>query len=628
MKRLRLIGLMTLATGLLGLFAMAETKKVTEPDMEESKVTMIVIVDSITGEPIYPANFDVSSYFDDDEQYDDDSLDEYLAEEYAATVKKINEDPYIRDKGAAADFAYILKYQSGSKEEEEVMAKLQALCDQHYPYAELLMKDKLKYDRTMTAIDRYFNDEPQPVSPEDLNLLGLYCMAYLDEDNPEEPIAPLEEAWAGGCKAAASSLTTAYYSTLPEGFNNENNRKKAIEWAQKGAEAGDPKSLYNMGRFHEEGIIMPYDLKLAAEYYEKAAALNEPEALSRLADMYASGMGVNQDLEKAVSLKERAAENGDTRSIFNRAAVELEKGNYDKTKHYLNLALMNGELEIYKRLADQILTQGDGSPLRSNPEKVEFLKFLYSDGMTNNEVCNIGNIRTILELLDADWEAIEQQALTGDRLSNHYMIWDAQYGLVSQRDRDEAMRRLENLVKQSEEYRFALAVAYLNQYGKVHDVKKAKYNYEIITEISNSEEIDSSEVYEGYPELSPLRIELWGSDAYPDYDINTYRLLNLVNEEIVKKLDRLIGLESRKADILKKAKAGDPQAMYDMYELTSMGIYNPELAPGIRYSPLGFLIQAAQAGYKPAFRELSGYYDDKGKYPEANYWKMKAEENK
>jgi len=68
--------------------------------------------------------------------------------------------------------------------------------------------------------------------------------------------------------------------------------EQAVEWLTKGAEAGLPKAMFDLGYMLDagEGVAAP-DYPAAADWYRRAADAGDGEAASNLAAMYAVGRG-------------------------------------------------------------------------------------------------------------------------------------------------------------------------------------------------------------------------------------------------------------------------------------------------------------------------------------------------
>ena len=68
--------------------------------------------------------------------------------------------------------------------------------------------------------------------------------------------------------------------------------EQAVVWWTKGAEAGLPKSMFNLGRCLDkgEGVAAP-DNSAAADWYRRAADAGDGQAASNLSNLYTAGRG-------------------------------------------------------------------------------------------------------------------------------------------------------------------------------------------------------------------------------------------------------------------------------------------------------------------------------------------------
>ncbi len=594
MKRLRLIGLLILAAGLSGLFAMADTKQVTEPDPEESWA----------------------------ESWAERSLSGYDAFHEFSELK---ENPYISDKNAALTFRLAAEAGQDDRHEDAVEC-YRVLRILKYPYAEKRLADYRQWFDFQDALARYDSVGAEALSPDELEWIGVY---FDDEGDRETAIKLLETAWNRGCKTAASTLGQLYYGRgFGKSFLDGDNSQKVLEWTEKGIAAGDSIAMFNMGVFYDEGMIKPYDPAIAAIYYAKAAEMNVPQALNNLSCLYLGGTGVEKDVNKAVELIERAAEVGHQYASVNRATYELRRGNYDKCRHYLSKALMADRTDIYERLIDEILFEREGKSLQDNPEMLAFLKYLYDEGMTSDLLDEnyADNVATILVQMEIDPEIVAEIAKDGDPDAKKCLIWDKMYGLKSAPDRKDGLRMLEEWVKADPRYELALGYAYWNQGGIAHDFKKAKQHIsEFLKIITNQQNEMEKALEEGDEAWEKFSLIEWPASEYFQSP-NLYPECCPEDDSLgwVDELDHLIDLENRKDKIIKKAEDGDTGAMIELYDLIDNSIYIPYTEFGLGVPALRYLTEAAQAGDLKACERLSEDYNSRGLYPAATYWYRKA----
>jgi TPR repeat protein len=92
-------------------------------------------------------------------------------------------------------------------------------------------------------------------------------------------------------KAAGQGHTYAM-STLGGIHHNRKEYEQAVGWMRKGAEAGLPEAMFNLGRGFESGrgVVAP-DYPAAADWYRRAADAGDAEAADNLAALYSDGRG-------------------------------------------------------------------------------------------------------------------------------------------------------------------------------------------------------------------------------------------------------------------------------------------------------------------------------------------------
>ncbi|WP_292476779.1 hypothetical protein [Mesorhizobium sp.] len=81
-----------------------------------------------------------------------------------------------------------------------------------------------------------------------------------------------------------------------------------------------------LGRNYLAGTGVEKDPKSALELFQKSMDLGQPYAPGSLARMYRDGVGVQQDLAEAQRLFELATDRGDQSAAYDRAALELQRG--------------------------------------------------------------------------------------------------------------------------------------------------------------------------------------------------------------------------------------------------------------------------------------------------------------
>lgn len=85
-------------------------------------------------------------------------------------------------------------------------------------------------------------------------------------------------------------------------------------------------SMNILGRNYLTGRGVEKDTKRAQALFQEAMDLGQPYAPGSLARMYRDGVGVAQNLEEAQRLFELASARGDYSGAYDRAALEMQKG--------------------------------------------------------------------------------------------------------------------------------------------------------------------------------------------------------------------------------------------------------------------------------------------------------------
>jgi hypothetical protein len=87
---------------------------------------------------------------------------------------------------------------------------------------------------------------------------------------------------------------------------------QAFAAVRKGAEKGEPESMYRFGNLYAEGISLPKDRAEAIVWYRKAADAGYGKAMLSLASAYTWGRGVTKDLKQAEVWYQKAADSGNS----------------------------------------------------------------------------------------------------------------------------------------------------------------------------------------------------------------------------------------------------------------------------------------------------------------------------
>ncbi|QPC93732.1 caspase family protein [Mesorhizobium sp. INR15] len=101
---------------------------------------------------------------------------------------------------------------------------------------------------------------------------------------------------------------------------------RAVAFLRAGVERQDMYSMNLLGRNYLSGQGVGKDPKMALPLFQKAIDLGQPYAPASLARMYRDGIGVDQNLAEAQRLFEMATARGDQSGAYDRAALELAKG--------------------------------------------------------------------------------------------------------------------------------------------------------------------------------------------------------------------------------------------------------------------------------------------------------------
>ncbi|BCM17214.1 caspase family protein [Mesorhizobium sp. J8] len=101
---------------------------------------------------------------------------------------------------------------------------------------------------------------------------------------------------------------------------------RAVAFLKAGVERQDMYSMNILGRNYLSGRGVGKDPKQAQALFQKAMDLGQPYAPGSLARMYRDGDGVDKNLVEAQRLFELATDRGDYSAAYDRAAIEMQKG--------------------------------------------------------------------------------------------------------------------------------------------------------------------------------------------------------------------------------------------------------------------------------------------------------------
>ncbi|RUX32388.1 peptidase C14 caspase catalytic subunit p20 [Mesorhizobium sp. M2A.F.Ca.ET.042.01.1.1] len=101
---------------------------------------------------------------------------------------------------------------------------------------------------------------------------------------------------------------------------------RAVAFLKAGVERQDMYSMNLLGRNYLAGTGVEKDPKAALSLFQKSMDLGQPYAPGSLARMYRDGVGVQKDLAEAQRLFELATNRGDQSAAYDRAALEMQRG--------------------------------------------------------------------------------------------------------------------------------------------------------------------------------------------------------------------------------------------------------------------------------------------------------------
>ncbi|TPM93823.1 caspase family protein [Mesorhizobium sp. B2-1-3A] len=131
-------------------------------------------------------------------------------------------------------------------------------------------------------------------------------------------------------KAAALGHTYAMNelaAIFTEGLNGvPADPARAVAFLKAGVERQDMYSMNLLGRNYLAGVGVDKDPRQAQGLFQRAMDLGQPYAPASLARMYRDGVGVGQNLDEAQRLFELATARGDQSGAYDRAALEMQKG--------------------------------------------------------------------------------------------------------------------------------------------------------------------------------------------------------------------------------------------------------------------------------------------------------------
>ncbi|MER8970296.1 caspase family protein [Mesorhizobium sp. M0808] len=127
---------------------------------------------------------------------------------------------------------------------------------------------------------------------------------------------------------------------------------RAVAFLQAGVQRQDMYSMNLLGRNYLSGQGVQKDPKEALALFQKAIDLGQPYAPGSLARMYRDGVDVERNLAEAQRLFEIGIARGDQFAAFDRAALELQKGDKADQAVAVRFLAFAAALDLRKELPD------------------------------------------------------------------------------------------------------------------------------------------------------------------------------------------------------------------------------------------------------------------------------------
>ncbi|TPN30931.1 peptidase C14 caspase catalytic subunit p20 [Mesorhizobium sp. B2-3-3] len=127
---------------------------------------------------------------------------------------------------------------------------------------------------------------------------------------------------------------------------------RAVAFLKAGVERQDMYSMNLLGRNYLAGIGIEKDPKTALSLFQKSMDLGQPYAPGSLARMYRDGVGVQQDLAEAQRLFELATDRGDQSAAYDRAALEMQRGDKADQAVAVRYLAFAAALDLHNEIPD------------------------------------------------------------------------------------------------------------------------------------------------------------------------------------------------------------------------------------------------------------------------------------
>lgn len=182
---------------------------------------------------------------------------------------------------------------------------------------------------------------------------ALYFNGFLQETDYDKALEWYKKAAYQGLPEAQCDLGVFYMN----GWGVKQNYDEAIKWFKMAADAGLPFALSNLGMCHYNGFGTPQNIREAKKYYEKAANKGNAIAQFAMGAIYASGQIGDPDFTESAKWLLRAANQGnsDAQGMLGILYLEGEgvEENYDEGVKWLRLSARQGN-ENAKNCLDEL----------------------------------------------------------------------------------------------------------------------------------------------------------------------------------------------------------------------------------------------------------------------------------
>ena len=121
------------------------------------------------------------------------------------------------------------------------------------------------------------------------------------------------------------------------------------------AEQGLDWAMYNLANLFAIGRGVTQNQAQALALYRQAAALGHAKSMNLLGRYLEEGLVVPANPAAALEWYRRSAEAGDFRGQFSYAAVLITQQRWDEARHWLTQALATGHLKFLRKSRDELL---------------------------------------------------------------------------------------------------------------------------------------------------------------------------------------------------------------------------------------------------------------------------------